>query len=370
MSSINKKKNLIIILSIVVLLIALLLKNFAFLLFGLTLSTMSIAAQFPNKRVTFTPIISFMISITIAEGALNYFSKNPYLEKKSNRLSSYHKNIKGFGYLPTKGEHAFRKVSTSGEIIYDVIYSIGEDGYRKDLSNKEYDLYIYGGSFTFGEGLNDDETLSSYLLEDHLINSKNLGVHGFGLNQALYNIENGITSKQGINILLTFPSHALRSSCKPYYSKGTPLYTIKDGLAILDGSCDKGGFITKVIQKSQIYLLIKQAFFNTENIITDDDIELYLAIIKTIQKETNKNGSKLLVAFIVNFESSLMFSSWTNDSILKSISDISDLTIDVTLSDRREELDNEFYLHNDDMHPSAKANKERARLIAQYLNTL
>jgi len=370
MSSINNKTYLIIIASIAILLISLLLKNFTFLLIGLTLSVMSIAVQFPNKRVIFTPIISFLISITITEGALNYFSKNAYLEKDLNFFNPYLENIKGFGYLPTKGEHAFRKVSTSGEIIYDVIYSIDDDGYRKDLSSKEDDLYIYGGSFTFGEGLNDDQTISSYLLKDHLINSKNLGIHGFGLHQALYNIENGITSKQGVNILLTFPSHALRSSCKPFYSKGTPLYTIKDGLAVLDGVCDKGGFIRKVMQKSQIYLLIKQAFFNAENILTDDDIELYLTIIKTIKKETKKNDSKLLVAFIDNTESSFMFSSWTNDSIFKSISYISDFTIDVTLSDKREELDNEFYLHNDDMHPSAKANKERARLIAQYLNTL
>ena len=131
--------------------------------------------------------------------------------------------------------------------------------------------------------------------------------------------ESSTLQMQGINILLTFPSHALRSSCKPFYAAGTPLYTIKDSLAILDGVCDKTGFIRKVIQKSQIYLLIKQVFFNEDNIITDDDIELYLAIIKTIKKETNKNGSKLLVAYILDFESTLMFSSWTNDSILKCI---------------------------------------------------
>ena len=53
-------------------------------------------------------------------------------------------------------------------------------------------------------------------------------MHGYGLHQALYNIEQGLTSQSltGINILLTAPWHALRSACKPAYAGGTPKYEI------------------------------------------------------------------------------------------------------------------------------------------------
>ena len=51
------------------------------------------------------------------------------------------------------------QTTSGGDIIYDVVYTIGDDGYRLDVDGNDFDAFIWG-SFTFGEGLNDNETLS------------------------------------------------------------------------------------------------------------------------------------------------------------------------------------------------------------------
>ena len=54
--------------------------------------------------------------------------------------------------------------------------------------------------------------LLHFIYQNHGVRAKNVGVHGYGLHQALYNIEQGLTSQSltGINILLTAPWHALK----------------------------------------------------------------------------------------------------------------------------------------------------------------
>ena len=152
-------------------------------------------------------------------------------------------------WLSTKSRPS-RKITSQAEIIYDVIYTIGSDGYRSDIKETEFDAFIYGGSFTFGEGLNDNETLAFYLHQNHGVRAKNVGVHGYGLHQALYNIEQGLTSQSltGINILLTAPWHALRSACKPAYAGGTPKYEITPKGLKRVGVCDEQSFISRLLK--------------------------------------------------------------------------------------------------------------------------
>ena len=60
--------------------------------------------------------------------------------------------------------------------MYEVIYSIGNDGYRQEHAPAPFDAYLFGGSFVFGEGLNDNETISAFLFNEHGKNIKNFDV--------------------------------------------------------------------------------------------------------------------------------------------------------------------------------------------------
>ncbi|MFL2789358.1 MAG: hypothetical protein ACJZ8Q_03180 [Paracoccaceae bacterium] len=348
---------------------SILTKPFAIFLLAVALSLFLLAVKFVALRTVFTPIIAILLSLSIAEeiSARYLGTGQTYFEATEEINQNYRKRVEGFGYHPHPGSYNIKKLTSDGEIIYDVVYSIADDGYRQELISEPFDAYIFGGSFVFGEGLNNDETVSAFLSSEHGIKTKNVGMHGYGLHQALYNIQNGITSVNGINILLTAPWHASRSACTPSWARGTFRYQISDGLAILNGVCPGGYFLHRILGKSFFYQLFVEARQDFTIKLSDSEIELYLAIINTIYQESLKNNSSLVIAYIDDTEEALSNTNWTNKSLIKQMEKLSDSVIDVTLVDKVEQLAPKFYLHNLDRHPSALANQLRAALISDHL---
>ena len=220
----------------------------------------------------------------------------------------------------------------------------------------------------FGEGLNDNETLSYYLHQNHGITTKNVGVHGYGLHQALYNIEQGLTSSEvgGVNVLLTTPWHAARSSCKPSYSIGTPRYEITSEGIRLVGVCS-GGLIKRVLMKSNVVSLVTTALSNNKNGMTDSDIDLFIAIIREIARLSAENNARLLIAYIDIKVELISSTKWSNESLIAELSKIAEV-VDVTLAERHEDLNPKYYIHEYDQHPSAFANRSRAEILQSFIS--
>ena len=377
MNLINKISIIIFIGGSVLLLFSWNLRSFQLLLIAIVLFTLGVAIKFQKIRVLAIPIFSIGLMLTIAEYLIPSFLQPnqalvTYAPGSSYTSGNYYQRIPKFGYRLSPGIHTSGKLTKSGETIYDVVYTIGPDGYRKDVVSESYDAFIYGGSYVFGEGLNDNETLSYFLNKNHGISAKNLGVHGYGLHQALYNIQQGVTSSKpgSINILVTAPWHSLRSSCKKSYSNGTPRYIFQTGSLKHKGVCnynDQDSFWTKIISKSNIMQLIKQATDNNDNTITDDDMQLYIEIIKEIKSLSVKNNALLIIAYIGAADERLSNTKWTNESLIVELADIADNLVDISLADKRENLDQRFYIHELDQHPSALANEHRAELLHKVL---
>ena len=346
-------------------------KNFASLLSVGVIFSALIASIIPKSQIIVIPLTAVLFILVVAEIILPSLSPSSSGLTQHDRTSGYasggyNERIEGFGYRPNPGVYTSRKITSEGEVIYDVVYTIGEDGYRNDVQSTDFRAYIYGGSYTFGEGLNDNETLSFYLFQNHGISSKNVGVHGYGLNQALYNIEQGLVPQREniVNVLLTAPWHALRSSCKPSYASGTPRYEIMaEGLQLV-GVCS-GGVIDRILQRSNIMSLITSVF-QEENVITDYDIALYVEIIKEIARLSGDNNSELLITYIDATSEQLANTRWSNETIISELSKLGTI-VDVTLAETREELDARFYIHELDTHPSAISNEYRASIISSYL---
>lgn len=353
------------------------LRSFQLLLIALVLFTLGVAIKFHKIRSLAIPIFSVGLILIIAEYLIPSLIKPnethvTYAPGSTYTSGNYFQRIPNFGYRLSPGIHTSVKLTTSGEAIYDVVYTIGSDGYRKDITSEGYDAFIYGGSYVFGEGLNDNETLSFFLNENHGISSKNLGIHGYGLHQALYNIQQGVTSSRpgGINILVTAPWHSLRSSCKKPYSDGTPRYIFHEGSLKLEGVCsynNQGNLWTKIISKSNIMQLVKQVISDDENIISDEDMKLYIEIIKEIKRLSLENDALLVIAYIGAAKERLLNTRWTNESLVTELAEIADNLVDVSLTDKRENLDQRFYIHELDQHPSAIANEHRAQLLHKIL---
>ena len=377
MSLINKVTVIILCGGLSLLLFSWHLRSFQLLLIASILFVVVVTIKLQKIRSVTIPIVASGIILSIGEFFIPFILQTnqtlvTYTPGSSYSDGSYYQRIPKFGYRLSPGVHTSGKLSMSGEIIYDVIYTIGSDGYRKDISVDYYDAFIYGGSYAFGEGLNDNETISYFLYKDYNISVKNVGVHGYGLHQALYNIQQGVTSSKqnGINILLTSPWHSLRSSCKKPYSDGTPRYVFEGGSLRLDGVCvygDQNNTWSKVLSKSNVAQLIKRVANKNENIITNKDIKLYIEIIKEIKKLSDANDASLVIAYIGIADDRLSNTEWSNESLVIELSGIVDNLIDVSLTDERENLDSKFYIHELDQHPSALANERRAEALHAIL---
>lgn len=105
------------------------------------------------------------------------------------------------GYKANPNIKASSKRMNGDEVIYDVIYESGENGYRKtpdsNLASKKC-IVLFGDSFTIGEGVQGDETLGYYINRylNYSYKIINLGFHGYGPHQALALLKNGIVQEQ------------------------------------------------------------------------------------------------------------------------------------------------------------------------------
>jgi hypothetical protein len=360
---------------LVCLITAWLLKTFWLLLLAAFFALVLLAYFAKGIRNSVISIAAIVLTLSIAELLLNSFSigdeTDNYFDSKSSYAAGgyFHKNT-DLGYQPTTGKHTSRKLMSNGKVIYDVTYTIGPDGFRvtnQSLLSKGR-INFFGGSFVFGEGLNDDETLPYYLTKALNTNVQNFGVHGYGVHQALAIMEREQPPNGDVNILLTGPWHALRSACKRSYTRGTPRYLLQseNRLLVREGRCPGYGLISDVLHESKIFLLLQR--IRGKKNITNKDIELYVELINRMHELSKSRNQKFIVAFIKNFETSLQSTSYSNDDIIEFLASMSDDFVDVTLGDSRDELMRKYYIHELDHHPSSIANFERAKLISTLFN--
>lgn len=126
---------------------------------------------------------------------------------------------------------------TSGRTIYDVIYSFDEKGNRASsqpaVSSGRGRAVFLGGSFMFGEGLDDDQTLPSQF---SLVSGRsviNAGMHGYGSHQAYRLLEDQVTYQdrigdQAVDLVVyrMIGDHANRASGRYSWDRHGPCYQL------------------------------------------------------------------------------------------------------------------------------------------------
>jgi hypothetical protein len=355
------------------------LKSLPLLGFGLAFFMIVITIKLKAIRVFLIPLITIACMLSIIEFALEslWTSIIPVspLEATFSKDSNFKfRKVDGFGYLAKEGKFYQKKIGPNNELIYEANYTIGKDGYRLDVPGNDHKIYIYGDSNLFGEGINDNETLNYYLYKNHGIKSKNLGLGGFGVHQALYNIQNNNTAGDRINILFTSVGLSVRSTCKATYSAGTPRYILNENkILVLSGVCKDRPFYYYYLLRSALFRIIERVYWGQKKYIEDEDIEIYLAIIEEISRLSKVNNSKFIIAYMntskVNnsLKDSLKFS---NASIIREYNRFADIAVDVTLAETYEQLNREYFIHKVDTHATGKANIDRATIIADAIKKL
>ena len=142
------------------------------------------------------------------------------------------------GYKPVADMQVIASRKLGDETLYRANYSIDAYGRRvtppgPEAVPSEF-LLFFGGSYTFGEGVNDDETTPYYVSQlAPNYRSYNFGVGGYGPQQVLARLQSedvtaGIHEKRGKLIYIfisehidraigTLPIHNQRGELMPYY---------------------------------------------------------------------------------------------------------------------------------------------------------
>lgn len=200
------------------------------------------------------------------------------------------------GVVPMKGIRAHSTRSEHGKLLYDVTYTIDSNGLRiappHQASSPDGSVLFFGCSFTFGEGVQDDETVPYQLgiQSGGRYKVYNFGFHGYGPNQMLALIESGrlrqvVDTPPRFAIYQALPDHVARVAGKIPYGKHSPRYLLgTDGTVRLNGHFDDGQVPPSYFQAHLRGQLRKSAIYRTlENLrprTNENDVRLLLATVR------------------------------------------------------------------------------------------
>lgn len=373
-------------------------------LWALLLFLSAVAILVSSIRNTIVVIASFVFAIAFAESVLTALPKiianqdnnlqtqqdrKPvfaYFDSSQTYNTPAYWQLGEFGSQPKPGVFSAKKLASDGVVLYDTAFTIGQDGFRVtpkyDLS-KTKRINFLGDSFTFGEGVADNQTMAFYVGEilnspksasNELIEVKNFGIHGWGIHQSLAVLQSKLQTKANIQFVLTAPWHASRVSCADFFTLGSPKYKLdQEGFVFRDGYCRSFGWVEHspkplraLITSSKLFNLVQDSLLTIND--QDQQILLYLGVLKSINKLIADRGERLIVGYI-KADERWFTGSYTNQKIIDQIKNDGIELIDMTLAPRNEDLNPKFYIHELDKHPSALGNKARSELLVRYIET-
>lgn len=288
-----------------------------------------------------------------------------------------------YGFLANHGNFFSKKLSVDGGVIYNVKYLINLEGFRitpqfYKTNDNSIEVNFYGGSFTFGEGVNQNETLPAQFsrLSNKNVIVNNYGFHGWGPNSSLMLLRDKLNNNEKkikINILLTlFPEHVLRTSCKPQFTINSPRYALekstknKDSFVNLVGSCRQTFMpevFIKFLKKSRTFNFIDSKLYVT--VIEKKDLDLYYGIISEFIRISTQKKNITIIGVISETDSIDQFKKNLKNSKNYDLVKIVDLSL---INLRNNQLDQKYFIHKEDKHPSPLAHYERAKLLLRVLN--
>ena len=78
----------------------------------------------------------------------------------------FDQNLDDVGFIPSANKRVTAKKMAGTQVIYDVVYTTGADHFRAvpAADHPERCVLLFGDSFTFGAGVNDDETSAAQII--------------------------------------------------------------------------------------------------------------------------------------------------------------------------------------------------------------
>lgn len=203
-------------------------------------------------------------------------------------------------------------------VIYDVTYSFQGNGLRTTTSPTVAHLLgkqalFLGGSFTFGEGLDDESTLPSLFSHETGWSSINAGMHGYGTHQAYETLRNPVLYAKTVNhkkvdliVYRVMDDHVNRAAGKSDWDRYGPCFQVSRNNAIdYQGTFESCKIRPSLSSGARAFLsilmktkepLTRSLLENTEQIIFRNyDERRQLALITEMNQLALSKGAKFIV---------------------------------------------------------------------------
>lgn len=290
------------------------------------------------------------------------------------------------GMVPPKAIVARSKRVIQGSPIFDATYTIGANRLRIPPPDRGSAVrgcvLFFGCSFTFGEGLQDADTLPYQvgIASQGSFRTYNFGFHGYGPHQMLAALEHGLVG-QAIDcqpshiIYQALPDHVARVSGLYSWGKHHPRYHLNpDGTVNRRGSFSDENITPGSLSRNLQYQLGKSSLFNwveaqrlalPSRPINGNDIDLFLGIVSQAQREAARRfpASQFHVV-LWPWQTQITI----YDAMLEGLKKAQIRTHPVTefLSDYRSNP-MQYAISPLDQHPNARANQLMAAGIVQKI---
>jgi len=177
------------------------------------------------------------------------------------------------GYAPRPGGRQHVSAHNGKSTVYDVDYTIDGSGYRVTHGAAAPDadtVVFFGDSFTYGEGLNDDQTLPQQYAdaEQSRIKVINSGFSGYGAHQVLHLIQSGRLDGQlghgrRLFVYTAIEEHLMRDEGLGTWDFWGPRYVLDgDGVRYTGPfHSELGGRLVAAAAKSGVVALVRDQFF-------------------------------------------------------------------------------------------------------------
>ncbi len=173
------------------------------------------------------------------------------------------------GYAPAAGIRGTWSRSIGNDPVFKIDISIDENGFRAMPGADSESLpcvFFMGGSYTFGSGVNDNETAASVVAEAAAGEFRvfNLAYRGYGPHQMLAALEEDTYSEvlgchPRFVVYQLIANHIDRAAGFASWDESGPRYELNEaGIAVRQGrferpSQESPGLLAKVVDKSQVY---------------------------------------------------------------------------------------------------------------------
>lgn len=238
--------------------------------------------------------IGVIVPLAVLETASRLQDVRPAAAAESDSSPGYYARDEVLGYAPANASTSRARRRHAHDVIYDVTYTIGPNRLRISPSTYSPDssrcALFFGDSFTFGEGVNDRETMPYLVGELSNYHVYNFGFHGYGPHQMLAEIQSGrvartVQCQPRFILYQAIPDHPWRAAGRAPWDAHGPKYSVIGNALIQEGHFDDRR-IDRVRRRIRTLASRSSAYRRyIDARVSREDITRFAAIVNTARAE-------------------------------------------------------------------------------------